>query len=1857
MRKFGKEKSSQEAEKRALAAKEGGEGSWIKRHWLLLTLLLIVALAVAVRTVFSFGISAGSNFALSGAGSSEHQHTIESILTGAFGLSDPSLNYPYGGTSVQPPLVDFLLAFFAEIAVLLGASVPTAAAGVLAFSGPVAAAIACLLVYVLGKEMFDRDIGLVSALLFATLALPIVMSAFSNGNGLSIVLLFFVTAALFIFKAMNYLDGRSDGIRGAFTKDVLKYTVPAGLLIAAVALSWNGFRMAIVMLVFLMVAQAVFARLKGRNFGSVFAAYLTIIVIGLAVSLPYYVAAGLFFAVFTGPAIVAAVSLACVGVFYLMRSRPKMQAFIVPMIVAIAVFAVLYFASPRLFEDAVSGNQIYETSLIATILLPQHVSISNMATFYGWATVWMPFVIFTYMLYRFGKKGRSEAYLMSMLWIIGVFVLSWLSYESAVMAGAMYSIAASAVIVKLIRMVDMRTYLSTIRGGGFKASLKKLLKPEPFISLVCVLLLVVAPNAMLAADASIPEDQDGSTSGYLGGMYSINTEDSNPMNMIWDSYSGTSKEGALVTWFLDSSSAVSRGGFVSVTSNSGQGASAASNIILANGSEGAYAAMALRLIIADGTDKYSDQINAAGLSDLASIINDPAACRSTILNNPDIYTGISGALSDENAVYIRAVQYVTENLTETEVIAFYNDVCDERGDGGISYVALNAGMIPLYYGDGSSISTLGYLNDYSLDSYGAVTKYFSYGYSGVTYTDEMYESFLWKALFGVTDESAGVTQSIAYELVYSDGTVTAQPGLGLSGFDVVYWQVKYNPDDEAGLNDGGWVYMDGYDAIELQKTNGGLINYFSSIVLLKVSDTADENAVTGQITYNGGTPMQGAKVAVFEEDENGTFVQRSTSFTDSDGNYSIMVPTSGNYEIRVYTGTDLTVGGTFVGTVADPSIATDITGSTISGTVTGGTSQVSVTAVGKYSGTTVTVAANAIGEYTFPDMPSDKYTITATIGTYTLGTKTVTIYPGDNAGVDIEPEGKISVTVTDQYGAPQTGVQVVAQSLLDGTLYEAAADTDAYGKVTISVMRSITGVDYSGQYIVYAKDKVGTSYSAKVSSTSTVTAKISVYGDVKTVAGMTGIITVTAPGYSSVNASAGTANLPDAGKSDSVFTLFDGSNVKTYDAAPGTYTDIGTAVSFTGKLKSSSGDAISGTVTFFGTNGVTMGYAADEDGNISGMLPAGDYTMYAVGTDGSCLIKSVTIADGTDLGDIRTQDGRKLTVTLTFSSGTDGQKGVAFRAVEVTLGDGDVIYGMTNSEGKATMQIPDGVTAEVLIAGFDDSAMSCSDLTKSISAGTESVTATFNIGTVTGSTVMTQSINFEENTWLMSSSSSTTADYEIAAGASEDVKPGTYYCIEENGGVYTYSKVSVYAGHAAMYKVADTEATSLSKVELPVLTGATVTVTADPDNEDAEYYKVSLGTGYYLVESGHEYLFKAETETQVAYAYYDGSSLDNPSWTLEDAVTLKGYVGVSGSGTAMITSSSQTIFTTVTDGVYETQVPAGIGDVTIVFDVTKTISSSDYSYTGTVTATVDPSKTNTVNAQLTGDGIIVADPDADLTISVDPASITPSADGSFKFIIDVTPSADSTGLKTYAVVSSGPWQLDSSYTVTVDGPNATTVEVSGWLDPLKVGDGNPEMEVSLVDLEGTTQATCLIPSGYVVEIASSDNVTIMVATDEGASPDAVNDYEYMYAVTVRSEANYLMHAKVTVTGVPAGWLFTVSDADGKLIDPTGEFPVAGYADTTIYVKLINADGSDAEVPDIQIDVEVMHGSSSVATGSFDVTKQDAVLDSSASASGDNVYQTGSQVQDAFWVLLVLSAVVIVMIIWLGSKRGVFRRRK
>ncbi len=1856
MRKLEKQNASVAGRKAPVIGLDN-EGSWIKKHWLSVTLLLLVVLTVFVRTIFSYGLSAGSDFALSGAGAAEHKHTIESILMGTFGLSDPSLNYPYGGTLIQPPLVDMILAGFAWIVTLFGVSISTASAGVLAFSGPIAAAITVVLVYILGKEMFDRTIGLISALLFATLPLLVVTSVFSNGSGMGVVLMFFVIAMIFVVRAMKTIEKSERGIKIAFTKDVLRYTIPAGIMFAAIALSWKGFSMIIILLVFMMAASVVLLRLKNRDFSTSLGAYVTMILIAILVPLPYYVAAGLFTLVFTGPLLLSIISIVGALIFYVVRKKPIFQSFLIPIIVSVVIFAALYLVSPGSFNDVVLGNQIYETSLIASLLASSSISVSYMATFYGWATVWMPFVMITYMLYKFSKNNYPLSKLMTLFWIGGLFILSWLSRDNAVMAGAMYAIVASAVLVKLYRYIQMTAYFQSIRGGGWKASLKKFLKPEPFISLIAVLFLVIAPNAMLLADASTSSNRDNQVSaGYLGGIgYTVDTDDYNNMNMIWDEYYGQDKVGALVTWFENSSTAVDRGKFTSVTSDSGQGASSASNIMLAEGSAGALAAMALRMIIGEGVEKYQNNINidAAVLAGVAEIINDPAGSKDKILKNPDIYPGVSADISDENAIYLVAIKYITDELTETEIYDFYNGIREES-EGAIAYVALDASMIPLVHGDGSIFSAIAYLNDYELDSNGAATKYFSYGYSGVSYKETIFSSFLWKSLFGINKES-GITTNLA-DLVFSDGTVKAQPGLGLTGFTVDYWYVKYNPDNDATIDDDGWVFMDGYEAIAKQKTDGGLINYFSSLVMMKVTDSDAIESQEGVITY-GTDPMEGAKITVFEKDSNGTFVQRSTSFTDEDGNYSVKIPTTGaDYEIRVYTATNKAVGGTYIGVITHPDVDYSIPVSMVSGTVEGYTNGVTLTAVGTYSGAKADTVTSIHGHYEFSGLPSDQYTITASLGTYTIGTQTVTIYPGANSGVDFGLS-ELIVTVKDVYGAPVSSAEtVVIESKLTGVTYE---QITADGIATFFVMPIIDKVANSGEYIVYVKDTISTSASVKVNSAAVTETKVTIY-DTMHIAGLTGDVSVMAPGYSSSGTNVN-VDIPEIG--DSTFTLIYDGKVQTVTNGVPSGIEL-PLVEFTATLKSKSDKLIAGTVTFFGivgesTEGLTMTYMTGDDGIIDAMLPEGDYVAYAVGNDGSCSISDVTVeASGTT--DLTTDDGRKLTVTLTFSSGVDGSKGLAFRQVqvdvEVEAGVTKTIFGMTDSKGKAIMTIPDNKVATVSIAAESAGEVTWNAVVnKEVTLGATDVSMS-PLTTVVAKPMITGTGT--SNTWLLKSLTSTPIELSVP----KEVAPGTYFCVEENDpGVYTYSKVDIYAGQTNMLVQPDTKVEELSLVNVETPDGATVTVEADPVNEDAVYYKINLlSNDNYLLESSNSYLFKAVKDDQISYIKYYGMVLDHTDFELKDKVTLKGYVGVDGDGTAWMTIGTISLFTEVKDGMYEVDVPAVDDRVNIDVKVKATPSGAvgKCDYVGTTYVDITEASKGTVitkSMQVTGYGTLSSVTDK---LTVDVTNVSSTGSGTFTFDIEVYPAIDATVTKTYAVKAVGPWQLDKAYTVTVVGATSESITVNGTFDPIVIGDGNREMKVSLVDLSGTTKATGEITPGY-VDPDTINTVNMIVAGESGASPDAVTDHEYLYAVTIRNDANYMMEAvfDVTIVGTYTG-TYTVTDENGRIMDPDGSFPVAGKADTTLYVKLMKIDGEDIPKITVSAVITATDGTPEISgPTSYELESKAIELDSSLSIDGNNVYDEGSSPQTAFWVLLLMSVVMIVLVFWLGSKRGVFTRRK
>ena len=290
----------------------------MRSHWCALALLVIVVVAFALRTVFAYGISADGDFALSGGSSAQyHLHVVESILNGTYSLTDSSVNYPIGGLSVYPPLMDFLAAGVASVLTAFGMGTAEAASAALAGINPVIGALTCIPVYLSGKERFDKRVGVVAALLLAFLALPINTTVFSSGNPYALAAFLIAFMSYFLVRMVKAADAEDPS-----RKAVLVNALVAGVFLLLAALTWNGFRFVAVLLAVAMVAQIVADRLRGRDFNTVLLGYTVTMVVGVVLAAAYYMPAGLWDAVFSGPLLVAVVSLVFSYIFLALRSKP-----------------------------------------------------------------------------------------------------------------------------------------------------------------------------------------------------------------------------------------------------------------------------------------------------------------------------------------------------------------------------------------------------------------------------------------------------------------------------------------------------------------------------------------------------------------------------------------------------------------------------------------------------------------------------------------------------------------------------------------------------------------------------------------------------------------------------------------------------------------------------------------------------------------------------------------------------------------------------------------------------------------------------------------------------------------------------------------------------------------------------------------------------------------------------------------------------------------------------------------------------------------------------------------------------------------------------------------------------------------------------------------------------------------------------------------------------------------------------------------------------------------------------------------------------------------------------------------------
>jgi asparagine N-glycosylation enzyme membrane subunit Stt3 len=1079
---------------------------------------------------FAYDTSAGSGFALSGGSDATyHLRVIEHILTGGgHMITDSALNYPYGGLNYNPPLFDWTVAAVAYPLTLFGLSVTEAASAALAFSTAFVGALTCIPVYLMVREMFSRRAAIIASAFFALSSVAIIKTVFSNGTESAFYVFFFVLMTLFLLRAVKALKkpeadaGIKTSILAPFkNKAAFRNLIFAALSLAALELSWIGFLSVIMLISFIMVVQAVLDRLRGVSAAAHVSLYASVMLIALLIGAVYY---GLIMGMtmlIAGP-ICLALLLIAVSLF-ISCYRVWVISMPVSIIVVVVVMTLISLFASSLFGAMVSEAYPYVDGKFGSLLsLYASVTLSTQAIYAGMMTMWFSFIVAGFRLIRLPKKMGSPSYLFITMWFVALLFFSWRNVDHAYLAAPMYAAGTGVVVVWVLSKVNLKAYFANFKGSTFKSFWKKLLKPIPFATVLIAVFMLLLPNVLYAVDASIPSN----TKGDISKDMQLGATDSNKINYLgatnyyikdsdwtlqksWDYYSDKDKDGALVTWLDYGAEAIAKGGFNVVSDIFGGGSAAASNILLGTQS-GSVAAMALRLILYEGAlwDDLKTILGDDAVKDLELILFNgkiiPDTSKPTVTakltdyirSNPDIYGPVDFNISEENAKYLAAVKYLTGNFTDLEVAKIYAEACKRTGNK-IGYIGVTGNMLPVYYGDSSTFSTLAFLNDYYLDKNGAPSHYYTagvpnYGYY-YTYNDAIYETMLWKSLVGMSLEDYKAMKndpnlsasSLLRGLMLSDGTYKAYPGFGLSNFELDKWWVMYNPGaTEGDVSSDNWTLVPGKEAQERQAgSEGGLINYLGGMAFLKYVES--NGSVSGTVTTDDAETVAGVTVAIYDPSGNVIGVTK----TNEKGEYGFMVDPSRVKEKGVYSGSVYAMEIDRSSTAADPNnivIAwSEVSGTTISGDASNTIEDVRIELKGKVAGKEYSFRSNATGEFSFNVVP-DTYTVTMTLEGASVYTGTFTLYPGKMELGDIDIKSvETEITVKDSFGnvIPDAAVEIWdTNSLYEGIpVAEIATDDKGVARTSLA----------PGQYTVQLKDHKYDGKDRMLVSSSSTTATIS----------------------------------------------------------------------------------------------------------------------------------------------------------------------------------------------------------------------------------------------------------------------------------------------------------------------------------------------------------------------------------------------------------------------------------------------------------------------------------------------------------------------------------------------------------------------------------------------------------------------------------------------------------------------------------------------------------------------------------------------------------------------------------------------
>jgi oligosaccharyl transferase (archaeosortase A-associated) len=318
-----------------------------------LILLVIIGIALFLRIYLRLGDVFGAGWVRFGETDPwYHVRLIENLMHHfpqriSF---DPYTFFPYGREVFFAPLYDLIIGFVVWIAGL-GSPSQHLLEVIAAYFPAVLGALVVIPVFFIGKELFNRKVGLICGALIAVLPGDFFARSLLGLTDHHVAeVLFSTVAALFLIlavksareKEISFSDVR-DG-KWAKLRRPLIYTLLFGLVMGIYMLSWVGGLLFVLIIFVYIVVQYIIDHLKGRSTG-----YLCIIgvpsfIIALLLVMPFTNQGSLVTLDVAAPAIAAIIFIILAALSWFMESRKVKRAFYLPGILVIGVAALLMFS-------------------------------------------------------------------------------------------------------------------------------------------------------------------------------------------------------------------------------------------------------------------------------------------------------------------------------------------------------------------------------------------------------------------------------------------------------------------------------------------------------------------------------------------------------------------------------------------------------------------------------------------------------------------------------------------------------------------------------------------------------------------------------------------------------------------------------------------------------------------------------------------------------------------------------------------------------------------------------------------------------------------------------------------------------------------------------------------------------------------------------------------------------------------------------------------------------------------------------------------------------------------------------------------------------------------------------------------------------------------------------------------------------------------------------------------------------------------------------------------------------------------------------------------------------------------------